>query len=205
MIKTVRYEREFSLECACQASKVFERGGPFKDLLMVKSIDAKRDPRLNQHGWLIKLQFFGTDWPLEPRTAFYDGLYINALHKRPVLAEVVLTYHAFSDIAFNPERFINCQAYAAAPHVSLHARGLLTDRGLRDRDESLNVISTGAVNNAHENTIRNHPLRFEQLSCAAPHLRGRGSAHWPRRHRDRDGVVTALILSPRTRPVPTSS
>lgn len=161
MIKTVRYEREFSLECAYQASKVFQHGGPFKDLLKVKSIDAKRDPRLNQHGRLIKFQFFGTDWPLEPRTAFYDWLYINALHKRPELAEVVLAYRAFSDIAFNPERSINCQAYAAALYVSLHARGLLTDRVLRDRDEYLSVINTGAVSNAHENTVRNHPLRFE--------------------------------------------
>ncbi|HDR9473301.1 DarT1-associated NADAR antitoxin family protein [Burkholderia multivorans] len=161
MIKTVRYEREFSLECAYQASKVFQRGGPFKDLLKVKSIDAKRDPRLNQHGRLIKFQFFGTDWPLEPRTAFYDWLYINALHKKPELAEVVLAYRAFSDIAFNPERSINCQAYAAALYVSLHARGLLTDRVLRDREEYLSVINTGSVSNAHENTVRNHPLRFE--------------------------------------------
>jgi hypothetical protein len=161
MIKTVRYEREFSLECAYQASKVFERGGPFKDLLKVKSIDAKRDPRLTQCGRLIKFQFFGTDWPLEPRTAFYDWLYINALHKKPELAKVVLTYRAFSDIAFNPERSINCQAYAAALYVSLYERGLLTDRLLRDQEEYLGVINTGAVSNAHENTERNHTLRFE--------------------------------------------
>lgn len=161
MIKTVRYEQEFSLECAYQASKVFQRGGPFKDLLKVKSIDAKRDPRLNQHGRLVKFQFFGADWPLEPRTAFYDWLYINALHKKPELAEVVLSYRAFSDIAFNPERSINCQAYAAALYVSLHTRGLLTDRVLRDRDEYLSVINTGAVSNAHENTVRNSPLGFE--------------------------------------------
>lgn len=161
MIKTVRYEREFSLECAYQSSKVFERGGPFKDLLKARSIDAKRDPRLNEHGRLIKFQFFGTDWPLEPRTAFYDWLYINALHKQPELAEVVLAYRAFSDIAFNPERSINCQAYAAALYVSMHERGLLTESVLRNQDEYLSVINTGAVNNAHENTGRDHPLRFE--------------------------------------------
>lgn len=161
MIKTVRYEREFSLECAYQASKVFERGGPFKDLLNVPSIDAKRDQRLNQHGRLVKFQFFGVDWPLEPRTAFYDWLYINALHKQPRLAEVVLTYRAFSDIAFNPERSINCQAYAAALYVSLHERGLLTEKVLRNQDEYLIAINTGAVSNAHENSMRNRPLRFE--------------------------------------------
>lgn len=152
MIRTVKYEREFSLECAYQASKVFERGGPFVDLLHVKSIEAKRDPRLNQHGRLIKFRFFGVDWPLIPRTAFYDWLYINALHKQPELAEKVLTYRAFSDIAFNPEKSINCQAYAAALYVSLCERGLLTEELLKDQATYLSVINTGSVSNAHEDT-----------------------------------------------------
>lgn len=153
MIRTVKHEREFSLECAYQASKVFERGGPFLDLLNMKSIDAKRDPRLNQNGRLIKFCFFGMDWDLEPRTAFYDWLYINALHKRRDLAEKVLTYRAFSDIAFNPERSINCQAYAAALYVSLHERGLLTDEVLKNQQTYLSVINTGVVSNAHEDTV----------------------------------------------------
>jgi hypothetical protein len=152
MIRTVKQEREFSLECAYQASKVFESGGPFVDLLSVKSIDAKRDSRLNQHGRLTKFRFFGVDWDLQPRTAFYDWLYINALHKHPELAEQVLTYEAFSDIAFNPERSVNCQAYAAALYVSLHERGLLTDEVLKDQQTYLSVINTGSVSNAHEDT-----------------------------------------------------
>ena len=156
MIKTPR--REYSLECAYQASKVFERGGPFTDLLNAKSIDAKRDPRLTQFGRMIRFQWYGKEWPLQPRTAFYDWLYINALHRQPELAKIVLTYRAFSDIAFNPERSINCQAYAAALYVSLHERGLLRDEILKDQDEYLRVINTGAVSNAHENTLRNRPL-----------------------------------------------
>lgn len=152
MIRTVKHEREFSLECAYQASKVFEHGGPFVDLLNVKSIDAKRDSRLNQHGRLINFRFFGVEWRLQPRTAFYDWLYINALHKHPELAKQVLTYRAFSDIAFNPERSINCQAYAAALYVSLHERGLLTDKVLKDKETYLSVINTGSVSNAHEDT-----------------------------------------------------
>lgn len=152
MIRTVKLEREFSLECAYQASKVFERGGPFLDLLDAKSLDAKRDPRLNECGRLIKFQFYGQDWDLEPRTAFYDWLYINALHKRPDLARQVLTYRAFSDIAFNPERSINCQAYAAALYVSLHERDLLSDELFKNQAAYLAVINTGEVNNAHENT-----------------------------------------------------
>jgi len=157
MIKTVKHEREFSLECAYQASKVFERGGPFTDLLDVKSIDAKRDQRLTTHGRLIKFKFFGTQWDLQPRTAFYDWLYINALHKHPELAMQVLTFRAFSDIAFNPERSINCQAYAAALYVSLHNRGLLSDAVLKDQQMYLSAINTGSVSNAHENTeVQNH-------------------------------------------------
>lgn len=158
MIKTVRHEREFSLECAYQASKVFEGGGPFLDLLEKKSIDAKRDPRLNTHGRLIKFKFYGTEWDLVPRTAFYDWLYINALHKHPVLATAVLNYRAFSDIAFNPDRSINCQAYAAALYVSLHQRGLLTENLLKDKTTYLAAINTGEVSNAHEDTVLRRSL-----------------------------------------------
>lgn len=143
---------EYSLECAYQSAKVFEHGGPFKDLRRMRSIDAKRDPRLLQHGRLIKFSIYGMDWDLQPRTAFYDWLYINALHKHQELAEQVLTYRAFSDIAFNPDRSINCQAYAAALYVSLHDRGLLTPDVLKDKDTYLDVINTGVVSNAHENT-----------------------------------------------------
>ncbi|NHZ40132.1 DarT1-associated NADAR antitoxin family protein [Massilia aquatica] len=147
-----KHGREFSLECAFQSSKVFEQGGPFIDLLDATSIDAKRDPRLDQHGRLTKFSFFGEDWELEPRTAFYDWLYVNALHKHPELAKEVLTYAAFSDIAFNPKRSVNCQAYAAALYVSLHERGLLNDDMLMNQSQYLNAINTGEVSNAHENT-----------------------------------------------------
>lgn len=151
MIRTPKGD-EYSLECAYQSAKVFEHGGPFKDLRHMRSIDAKRDPRLLQHGRLIKFSIYGMDWDLHPRTAFYDWLYINALHKHPDLAEQVLSYRAFSDIAFNPERSINCQAYAAALYVSLHDRGLLTRDVLREKETYLAVINTGLVSNAHENT-----------------------------------------------------
>jgi hypothetical protein len=161
MIKTVKYEREFSVECAYQASKVFERGGPFVDLLEKKSIDAKKDPRLNENGRLIMFRFFGVDWELEPRTAFYDWLYINALHKHPSLAGEVLQHRAFSDIAFNPERSINCQAYAAALYVSLNERGMLSNALLKNQDEYLQAITKMKISNAHENTVKQGSIPFE--------------------------------------------
>lgn len=156
MIRT-KNGRRFSLECAYQASKVFQRGGPFVDLLDVSSIDAKRDERLTRCGRLIKFRFFNVDWDLEPRTAFYDWLYINALHKQTDLANVVLNHRAFSDIAFNPERSINCQAYSAALYVALHERGLLAE-ALEDKARYLQIVDTGIVSNAHEDSGRNPTL-----------------------------------------------
>ncbi|MEJ5151426.1 DarT1-associated NADAR antitoxin family protein [Comamonas sp. MYb396] len=148
--------REYSLECAYQASKVFEYAGPFPDMLEMSSIEAKKDSRLKTSGNLLKFSFYGRDWDLLPRTAFYDWLYINALHRQPALAEQVLDYQAFSDIAFNPEKSINCQAYAAALYVSLHRRGLITSDFLKNKESYLEVIATGEISNAHEDsTIQN--------------------------------------------------
>lgn len=161
MITTVRQGRQFSLECAFQASKVFERGGPYKDLLEKSSIEAKKDPRLKDSGRLIGFHFYGMDWDLLPRTAFYDWLYINALHKQDELASQVLSYRAFSDIAFNPEKSVNCQAYSAALYVSLSKRGLLTTDLLRDRDYYLETIGSATISNAHTNSTPQEGLGFD--------------------------------------------
>ena len=64
-------------------------------------------------------------FPLRPRTAFYNWLYINALGENPDLAEQILEFDAFTDIEFNPEKSINCQAEAAALFIALHGKGLL--------------------------------------------------------------------------------
>lgn len=140
MINTKKHNQKFSVECAYQSAKVFERGGPYKDLREMTSREAKLDPRLKESGRLVRFQFFEVDWALEPKTAFYDWLYINALYNEPQLADYVLQHRAFSDIAFNPERSLNCQAYSAALYVALHERGLLTPELLRQKDSYLEVL-----------------------------------------------------------------
>jgi hypothetical protein len=57
---------------------------------------------------------------LEPKTAFYDWLYINALLKNPSIVEQVTDRDGFTDIEFNPERSINCQARSAALFCALY-------------------------------------------------------------------------------------
>ncbi len=125
MLKTQDYPRGISVECAFQGSKVFERGGPYGDLYTGTSTEAKRDVRLRHSGRLIKFCFENVDWPTLPQTAFYDWLYLTALMQNPSLAANLAGYGGFTDIEFNPEKSINCQAYAIALYVALARRGEL--------------------------------------------------------------------------------
>jgi hypothetical protein len=114
------------LELAFQGSKVFERGGPFTDLYRKGDDEigqAKRDPRLQESGRLTGFCFEGIDFPLEPKTAFYDWLYCSFLWDHRDWATKLYAYAGFTDIEFNPQRSINCQARAAALFLSLMKRG----------------------------------------------------------------------------------
>jgi hypothetical protein len=111
---------EMPLECAFQGSKVFERGGPYTDLYGADVRDAKRDPRLRDSGALIAFDFEGITFPLEPRTAFYDWLYVNAIYPHREWLVRLNRYAGFTDIEFNPERSVNCQARSCALFVSPH-------------------------------------------------------------------------------------
>jgi len=115
--------REYFLENVFQSSKVFESGGPYRDLLDVSPKDAKRDERLRTSGRLLRFDYGGKTWPLEPKTMFYDWLYLSAVRRRPELARGLLAYDAFTDIEFHPEKSVNCQARAAAIHVALARTG----------------------------------------------------------------------------------
>src|SRR5690606_13767746 len=91
-----------SLECAFQGSKVFELGGPYTDLFGVESRDAKRDERLSRSGKLTGFRFEGQDFPLLPKTVFYDWLYIRALQPHREFLQRLNRYAGFTDIEFNP-------------------------------------------------------------------------------------------------------
>ena len=117
----------YSVECAFQASKVFLHGGPFVDLLDVSSRAAKTDRRLRESGELVAFRYCEHEFPLEPKTYFYDWLYASALCRDDKLVEQVMMFDAFTDIEHNPERSINCQARSVAKVVGLARAGLLED------------------------------------------------------------------------------
>ena len=114
-----------SVESAYQSSKVFSDGGPYLDLLSTDSRTAKTDKRLTSSGLLIRFRFEDVEWTLEPPTAFYDWLYICALVAEPTLARQIKTFEAFTDIEFNPQKSLNCQARSVALFCNLTNTGQL--------------------------------------------------------------------------------
>lgn len=132
--------RRVPVENVYQAGKCFERGGPYSELLNKTAKEAKQDPRLGCSGKLIAFDLHGEAWPLMPLTAFYDWVYLSALRQSPLLAERLMEFDGFTDIEFNPERSLSCQAASAALFVAL-ARGGEIEAVLASRDSFLRRIS----------------------------------------------------------------
>ncbi len=115
-----------TVEALFQGSKVFEDGGPYTDLYGRSGREARNDPRLvdarGERRKRVAFRFGDETWPVESLTAFYDWLYVRALCDVPDLARQLAEHDAFTDIAFNPARSLNCQARAAAVFLALQTR-----------------------------------------------------------------------------------
>ncbi|MCL2529460.1 MAG: hypothetical protein FWE41_03915 [Coriobacteriia bacterium] len=139
------------IENVFQASKVFSDGGPYHDLLDVSPKEARSDERIkidskNKDRRLITFRYKQVDYPLKPRSMFYDYIYIKALSEHPELASRICEYDVFTDIEFNQkvpysDRVgpFNCQARALAIFVSLERNGL-TNEYLKDPGFPMNRI-----------------------------------------------------------------
>jgi hypothetical protein len=92
---------KIAVENLFQSSKVFEKGGPYRDLVKVSPFDAKKDSRIKNSGNLLEFRFKVEIWPLESGTDFYDFYYLRALIQNPKLFQDLLTYDYFTDIACN--------------------------------------------------------------------------------------------------------
>lgn len=138
----INTDKEYPLENIFQSSKVFERGGPYRDLLNVHPKDAKRDERLKSSGNLIHFNYNGIIWEKEPKTMFYDWIYMSSLYRNESLSKKILEFNAFTDIEFNQEKSINCQARSAAIFVSLSKLGKL-EKVLNNKEELKRIYSNG--------------------------------------------------------------
>lgn len=103
-----------SVESIYHSSKVFENGDSFEFVKDLPPLEAKKFVRENGIGCLKSYMYNGTEIPLEPKTLFYDFIYISALMQHPEVSNCLSEYDIFTDIEFNEKKGINCQARACA-------------------------------------------------------------------------------------------
>ena len=147
---------EIYVESAFQGSKVYVTDGPHADLYLKSPMEAKKDPRIDKDKQIIGFEYFGESWSNEPKTLFYDWLYMQALqfnieHSGDNLYKSILDYDAFTDIEFNPKKSLNCQARACAVFVSLYKKNLLTS-ALKNRESFLKILSVDEFYNNENNS-----------------------------------------------------
>ena len=169
MYEDSRSGRVASVENWFQSAKVFERDGyeygPYSELLSVGKpmrylnvyLDKKTASRYEGDGLfqriqsdvkdasLVRFELWGKEFPLIPRSCFYDYLYSKALYQsqNADLAERLCGYRVFTDIMFNPgsgkRRKFNTQARSCAIFVSLKKRGLIGD-ALSDIETFIDLV-----------------------------------------------------------------
>ncbi len=120
------------VESAFQSSKKFVSGGPYRDIINKAPYEAKKDERIRKDGDLLidfiyPYKGIMTSFGIEPKTFFYDWLYINAICDNKSIIDELIKYDAFTDIEFNPNKSINCQARSAAIFVSLYRAKKIKD------------------------------------------------------------------------------
>lgn len=131
--------KKISVENAFQGSKVFEKGGPYIDIYKMSPWEAKKDSRLKESGDIISFKLGNKQFGNEPKDFFYNWIYIKALYENDDYLKAVKRYDAFTDIEFNPQKSINCQAKANAIAVGLIKAGIFDDC-VQDKDIFLETV-----------------------------------------------------------------
>lgn len=116
-----------TVESVFQASKVFKNGGPFPDHYAQNPRDVRAFIKEQDRGELTGFEYEGIGWDLHPTRAFYDWIYLNALKDAANrnLVDGLAEFDCFTDIEFNPQKSLNCQAYAVALYRSFERAGVL--------------------------------------------------------------------------------
>ncbi|GAB1441573.1 hypothetical protein MASR2M39_04070 [Ignavibacteriales bacterium] len=130
----------FTVESVYQGSKIFLSGGPYQELYDKPSIVSKKDTRVRTKEPLTGFRLLDDDWPIFPPTGFYNYLYFLALIQNPELISSSSRYEYFSDLEFNHEKAISCQAESLAIFFALY-RENLAEEILQDKNDFLMTTS----------------------------------------------------------------
>lgn len=168
----------YSIENWFQSSKQFSKKGelfgPYTDLLKIDPRVAKRylnsllDKKIidqyKTDSLFMRIQkeiknadlhsfvFLGTNYKLEPKSAFYDFIYVKALVQNHELSTSIKKYKVFTDIEFNPVikgnvvRY-NTQARACAIFVALSNRGIL-EEALKCFDSFITCVNYESIDSS---------------------------------------------------------
>ena len=152
--------RFFSVESVYQASKVFASGaGPFPELYAANPAEVRNAVKKHETSPLTMYEYGNEIWSLTPTRAFYDWIYCRALNRNSELVNKLTDYTCFTDIAFNPVKAVNCQAYAVALYISIANNGLI-EEALSEKELFLkyhpnDIVELAKTNNSRQGTERN--------------------------------------------------
>lgn len=145
---------EYTVEQLFQAGKVFKNHGSQIHLLKYSPQYAKKEIRnITQNDTLIHFKL-GKKFNLEPKTLFYNWIYINTLIQpyNQKLSSKISEYDAFSDIYFNPQYSINTQAESCALYVKLKRTNKLS-KALESVENFKKIVYSENLNE-HKNTFQ---------------------------------------------------
>lgn len=133
-------DEQYPLESVYQGSTVFDLNGPFPEIFTYSPREAKKFIRENQRGNIIAFELEGIRYPLSPKNAFYDWLYIRSLVDHVDWISENIDFDGFTDIEFNPSKQVNCQARAFAEFFSLRTKSQL-ERAAQDFSYFASLLS----------------------------------------------------------------
>lgn len=106
----------YPVECIYQSSKVFG-DTQYKECLSMLPADAKKYIKENVEANKLSLTSFKYNnliFPLEPKSLFYDYLYIKALYGNVEISKQIINFDCFTDIEFNHQHQFASQARSCA-------------------------------------------------------------------------------------------
>lgn len=117
----------YPVECIYQSSKVFG-DTQYKECLSMLPADAKKYIREKVEANKFSLTGFtynNFNFPLEPKSLFYDYLYIKALYGNVELSKQIINFDCFTDIEFNHQHQFASQARSCALYKYLKTNSLV--------------------------------------------------------------------------------
>lgn len=117
---------KFKVENVFQAGKVFQGQTPEQHqqstqrILNMNPVQAKHTTKaMNSRSQLKGFKMFGHQFPLQPKTDYYDYVYMHGLAQHPKLGKQIASHNAFSDFFAVPGKTINTQSKSCTLFTSL--------------------------------------------------------------------------------------